>query len=101
MYIIHVQSISLYNHINLPRTRLSVHVESFLICSISCTSFSSVVDMVLLGASFSLQNSNKANNVKSSKIIHFAGVFNWVNQVTSFGHVKMWETSLKVIRLTI
>ena len=44
--------------INLPRTRLSVHVESFLICSISCTSFSSVVDMVLLGASFSLQNSN-------------------------------------------
>ena len=62
--------------INLPRTRLSVHVESFLICSISCTSFSSVVDMVLSGASFSLQNSNKANNVKSSKIIHFAGVFN-------------------------
>ena len=75
MYIIHVQSISLYNHINLPRTCLSVHVESFLICSISCTSFSSVVDMVWLGASFSLQNSNKANIVKSAKIIHFAGVF--------------------------
>ena len=72
MYIIHVQSISLYNHINLPRTRLSVHVESFLICSISCTSFSSVVDMVWLGASFCLQNSN---NVKSSKIIHLSTPF--------------------------